>query len=650
MPQESLSKEAVRVDVENVGGIDEAQVEFTPGVTVLAGRNATNRTSFLRSIMAALGSDDVSLKGDADAGHVELSIGDETYTRTLKRQNGTVTTDGEPYLGDSTLADLFAFLLETNEARQAVARQQDLHELIMRPVDTDAIQADIDHLVTERQSIADELEELDDLERRRTDLESERTRLESEIEETRAEHEQKADELEAFDQDVEETRSEKAELEETLEELNDVRSELESVRFKVETQRESLESLREEREDVEEEVGSLSATPAAEIDEIESRLAELRDEKQEIETLVNDLQRIVRFNESMLEGTDNEIAEALRTETDEDGDLTDQLLSADTVVCWTCGSEVETERIEETIERLRALRVEKSETRRDLEAEISELKRNRSDLESQRQNSERLRSRLERTEREIDDREATLEELIEQRDELTERVATLEDEVESLDVSDEYEEMLAHHREVNQLEFTLDRLEDELASTESAIDEIESRLDERDHLEERLEEVKAELAERRTEIERIETEAVEHFNDHMESVLEILEYSNLERIWIERTTNSVREGRRTVERSSFDLHVIRSTDSDAAYEDTIEHLSESEREVTGLVFALAGYLVHDVYDVVPFILLDSLEAIDSDRIARLVDYISGYADSLVVALLPEDAAALDDEYERVTSI
>jgi hypothetical protein len=43
----------------------------------------------------------------------------------------------------------------------------------------------------------------------------------------------------------------------------------------------------------------------------------------------------------------------------------------------------------------------------------------------------------------------------------------------------------------------------------------------------------------------------------------------------------------------FDLHVIRSTGEGTTYEDSISHLSESEREVTGLVFALAGYLVHD---------------------------------------------------------
>ena len=95
---------------------------------------------------------------------------------------------------------------------------------------------------------------------------------------------------------------------------------------------------------------------------------------------------------------------------------------------------------------------------------------------------------------------------------------------------------------------------------------------------------------------------------------------------------------------------MRTTDNGAAYEDTIDHLSGSEREVTGLIFALAGYLVHDLHETVPFILLDSLEAIDSDRIAALVEYFADYADFLVVALLPEDARALDDDFTRVTTI
>ena len=100
-------------------------------------------------------------------------------------------------------------------------------------------------------------------------------------------------------------------------------------------------------------------------------------------------------------------------------------------------------------------------------------------------------------------------------------------------------------------------------------------------------------------------------------------------------------------RTRFDLHVVRTTSDGTAYKDTVEHLSESERELTGLVFALAGYLVHDVDEVSPFIILDSLEAIDADRIASVVDYFCDHAEYLVAALLPEDAAALPNTYTYV---
>jgi len=122
---------------------------------------------------------------------------------------------------------------------------------------------------------------------------------------------------------------------------------------------------------------------------------------------------------------------------------------------------------------------------------------------------------------------------------------------------------------------------------------------------------------------------------------------NLARIWIERRETEVRDGRRTVTRTRFELHIVRTAADGTAYEDTIEHLSESEREVTGLVFALAGYLVHDVDETVPFIILDSLEAIDSNRIARVVEYFGDQAPYLVAALLPEDAAGLPDTYTYV---
>ncbi len=50
--------------------------------------------------------------------------------------------------------------------------------------------------------------------------------------------------------------------------------------------------------------------------------------------------------------------------------------------------------------------------------------------------------------------------------------------------------------------------------------------------------------------------------------------------------------------------------------------------MTGLAVA---HLVREAYETVLFILLDSLEAIDARRLARLVDYFEEHADYLIVA-------------------
>jgi hypothetical protein len=48
--------------------------------------------------------------------------------------------------------------------------------------------------------------------------------------------------------------------------------------------------------------------------------------------------------------------------------------------------------------------------------------------------------------------------------------------------------------------------------------------------------------------------------------------------------------------------------------------------------------------------LDYVAAIDADRLADLVGYVEEYSEYLVVALLAEDAAALNDDYGYVHNI
>jgi DNA repair exonuclease SbcCD ATPase subunit len=648
-PEQTAAK--TQLTVRNIGGIETTSVEFTPGVTVLSGENATNRTSLLQAIMAALGSDDISIKGDADTATVELEIDGETYSRTLTRKGKGTTVveagEGEACLDDPTLADLFAFLLESNEARRAVATDVNPREIIMRPVDTDEIQAEIDRLLERRDDLEEELDELAGLKDRRPALEERRRELQAEIGQTRADLAAKEEELEARDANVEQTREEKAELEERLADLRAKRAELEEIRYELETERESLESMRAQKRELDVEFEELPEAPVEEIDGLEARIDRLREQKRSLESEINEIQNVIQFNQGMLDSGTEDPLDVLESAGEES--VTGGLLPDETVACWTCGSDVSRGQIESTVDRLRELSQDKLSEIDELEGELEDLTGEIEELKGEKSRRERLKRRRSDIEAEIERGESNVDRLTDRREALRNGIESLESEIESLE-DDSYQEILDIHREANQLEYELGRLEGELEDVESELADVEDRLDAESELRSRRQELTAEIEECRTRIDRIERQAVEEFNGHMDSILERLGYSNLERIWLERVERDVREGRRTVTKRVFELHIVRQTDTGATYEDTVDHLSESEREVTGLVFALAGYLAHGVHEDVPFMLLDSLEAIDSERIAALVEYVEGFSEYLVVALLPEDAAALPEGYRRIEDI
>ncbi|MEF8841945.1 MAG: archaea-specific SMC-related protein [Haloarculaceae archaeon] len=641
--------EHVSLRVNDVGGIDETAVEFPPGVSVLAGRNATNRTSLLRALMAVLGSDDVSLKGDADEGSVELTVGGETYTRRLIRHEDGVRLEGDPYLSadEVAYADCFAFLLETNDARRAVVSGgRDLREVLLRPVDTDAIERELRERIEERREVETELDRLEGVEGRLDAARERREELAAELEAKR----ERREELQAeMDDDgrgrADETRTE------LLEELNEVRNELGETRYRLETARESLEAARAERDRLREELAGTDEPAGDRLEELDRRVEELRARRRELDSLVNRLSTVVRFNEEMLEGDDG-LRELLTRDADANpnrGTLADGLLPEETTVCWTCGAEATVEGIRDTLDGLREVASEKRTERRSVTAELEELSEEREEREERRERRGALEARLEDTETDIAAREERVEQLRTAVEEQESRLAELEGELERLE-ADRDDTLAESQREATDLEFEIGRLSSELEDAESQVEELEGRVERTAGLRERRESLSDGIESLRTRIETVECEAVESFNEHAAALLDTLEYENLERIWLERREPPGGAGADPTDRGEFELHVVRRTAEDVVYEDTVEHLSESEREVTGLVFALAGYLTHEVHERVPFVLLDSLEAIDSDRIARLVDHFADYAPSVVVALLPEDAAALPDDYERIETI
>lgn len=637
--EQSLDSDRVELSVSNIGGIDETTVSFSRGVTVLSGRNATNRTSLLQAIMAALGSDRATLKADAKSGEVTLEA-DQTYYRRLHRNNGAVVSDGEPYLTDPERADLFAFLLESNEARRAVARHDELRDLIMRPVDTAEINREIDRLVREKRDIDQRLDDLDSLESRLSQLERKRRKLTETIDQHREELEQARESLAGMETDLDLRGQPDSELADTLEDLQDSRAELERVRDQIGTERESIAALEDERESVHSSLESIPAERNEDLDSLEATLDSLRERKVTLDEELSQLQNTIQFNQRRLDSNDS-LLDSAGSES-----VTDGLAPGRNgkVQCWGCGSTVDREQIETTVDQLRELRQEKLTRRNEIETDIQATRQQRETLEQHSTERERARDRLQSIETELESRRERLERLTAEREELAETIDDLETAIETRETA-EYDAVLERQQEVSHLAVTLENKERERDDLVSELEGVQSRLNQRDQLQERREEITSRLDKLRSRIDRIESNAIEQFNEHMARLLEMLDYDNLERIWIDRTHEKGPE-----QRSSFELKVVRTTSEAVVYRDSVDHLSESEREVTGLVFALAGYLVHDLHEEIPFMLLDSLEAIDPARIATLVEYFEQFVPYLVVALLEEDAEPLVDDYHVVTDI
>ncbi|EMA18292.1 archaea-specific SMC-related protein [Haloarcula amylolytica] len=648
----SVSGEVATFTVEKIGGIDETTVEVPSGVTVLRGRNATNRTSFLQAVMAAHGSEWASIKGDADQGHVELSLGEETYTRTLTRTDDGVAGSGLGLLTDPTVADLFAFLLEDNAARRAVERGENLREIIMRPVDVASIHRQIRAAEQRKEEIDEELDRIAALKRDLPDLERQQATLRDEIAENRDDLQRVEDRIDERDVDFQTTQQNRDELETALDELQATRSELKRVRNDIQSEQESIAALREERGSLAVERSGLPESPDERLEALESDIERLRERKRELSEYTTRLQNVVGFNEELLSGEHREITDAIDAKPESVGDITDQLYKGSKTTCWTCGSRVKPDRIESTLQSMRDHLQETVTEIDDIDDELDELTDRRDEIAETRTRARELTVTIEEVDAEIERRQTTVVDLRERRNNLSARVEELEERVTSLR-TEEFDEVLELHTKANELELELDRLESERDEVREEIADIESEIRRNDELAAQREDVVDELIDLRSRIDRLEADATDQFNEKMDDLLDILSYGNIERIWLERTDtpdDPVHNSDDSVTGSTFTLHVVRSTDGGTVYEDTVGHLSESEREVTGLVFGLAGYLVHDVYEEVPFMLLDSLEAIDAERIASLVEYFAEYPAYLVVALLPEDAQALPDSYNRITDI
>jgi len=620
----------VQLTATNIGGITRADIAISDGVTLLSGRNASNKSSLLRALAGALGGPVPPLKNDAESGTVSLFIDGDSYELQLSRRNGNpVVTNANVYTDREELCELFVALTETNPIRQAILTDGDLYEHLMRPVDTAEIQTEISRLSERKDTLEDELEELDAMRDRLPSLKTRRETLEDREAELEAGLRSKRDEVEKRE----------AASEDTAEELQTTRAERSTVRTRIRTQEDAIASIETELEDVTAELAEQEATSAdLPVENISAELDKLHQQKQEFTATINALSPIVDMNGRLLNG-DADIPAGLQSDT------IGSALNPDSqsVDCWTCGSTVERGQIVEQVETIEEIIAEKRNQRDDITTRIQSLTERRRELQQRADRIERLRERRDGL---TEEREKRRERLEDRRSELRDLEADIEELQEATaDDSESGAQLRELYDDISDLEYDRGSVVNELESVTSEIDTVTAELATRGDVEAELESVSSRLREQRQRIETNEQELVSTFNEIMQEVLDALQFDAIERVWLERRSSG--NGHATA--TTFELHVVRENDDGEVYDDTVASLSKSEREVIGLVVALAGYLVHDVGDVVPFLVVDAVEMFDAERIDGLVDVFGDHAEFVVAAVLPEEGEQLAQEYETIST-
>jgi DNA repair exonuclease SbcCD ATPase subunit len=545
-------------------------------VNAVRASNWQGKSSFLTAIEAAFGTETRLTEGQ-DYGQVKLSTDATTYTVHLERSNGSISQSGTPYPTDDVdrvCADLFAFLDETNEVRQAVRMGENLETVLTRPLDFENIDQQIADLKAEQKQVESELDRAQDAANRLPHLQKKVTKLESELEDLEKEWSELDHESSTDSSARDELSNLRAKLEKTETNINRYESTAERVEERLEAKKEELEEL-----------------DVPKYTDLEEGLEGLQTELHEIERDKELLQSIYEVNQRVL----GENRLSLLTDVSHD-------IISDQVACWICGNETSREEIDAQLDsisdRLDSLREEEA-TLRD---KVDDLQEKRQTVRDAERKERDFRDRIGELESQLDDALANLEAA-------EERKASLEAQI------DELEER------VNETEGKATDLQSEIKYTEAELEDargelktVKSEASQREVLEDELESLRSEIEDLRTRKERVKRNTREAFDSALSDILPKF--------------NVGFETARLTD--NFDLIVAR-----GGQEASLDALSEGERELLRIIATLAGHEAFDVGTRLPVTLLDGHTGLDDTNIHHLVDYLSERVEVLVLSAFPE---------------
>jgi len=587
-------------EVSNIAGIQAANVRVEMGLNVVQASNFSGKSSFMRAIQTVVGTSGMygtshPLTEGAGQGMVTLRTPEDIHEVQLERTGPeTITRRGTPVLTeeiDRTCARLFAFLGENNSIRARVRDDGDLTPLLQAPLDVESIDEQIASLKQKREATERRLQEteqaasnihavtsaIDTLEDEVAELKDQRDELAKQAAETVSERNTLDDELATC----------RSQLQTTEQTVSRLEAQIEETKAQLESKQAELEDL------------DIPAEPdvPTDIGEKENRIDTLK-------LQIDLLEGLHRANHRVLQENELDVVSDV-----------ERNLVADEVGCWVCGETTTAEtiqtKLDEIQEKLEGLRDEKAT----LEDDISEI-------EAEQQRIERRRRKQDQLEVTIGEHKATLDELRGDLQRARTRKDQLEDELAEVETAVAQEE-LANSDELTDVEAELRTKQDELAEQRSRVAELEEKQEEVEALETRTTELDSEIEALRNRKTETQWELKEQFDTAIDEVVERFA-PGFDGAHLRVRTDAENE----IEQ--FELVIARD-----GRKTQLSTLSEGERELVGIMIALAGHRTFDVGERVPVVVLDGISQLSASNLRRLTEYIADTADILITSAYPE---------------
>lgn len=577
-------------ELENIGGIQHAEAEITPGLNAVQASNWQGKSSFLEGIKTALGVSTQLTEGTT-TGHVRYSNDEKSGVVTLRREDGSVQQTGTPILTDEydlVRTRLFACLGEHNEIRHAVRGDGNLKDILLRPLDFENIDEQIQTLRHERNQVDQEIEVAEKAKKQLPNVQQKVTQIEQDIEKLEAER-------------TELSEGSTAETSETAQnQLTELESEKTNIKNKITRLEDSIdrtESLLDTKREEFREISIPDEQPSdSQLETTRQHLQELKRDKKVLESVHSSIQMVLRENRLDL------ITDVTRQ------------IDQDRIVCWTCGQETSRSTISEQVDQIGSKIAEVKTEIDQTQSDVEELEAKRERIKQSQNRRESLRKEIS----ELEEKQSTDKQSI---DSARERLADIEGEIETLSeqVDDSIEKRTDIESTLKYRRAELQDARDDLAQLEKRSESLDDLQTQRSHIADRI----SDLRERK---ERIQFQMRDQFDEAIQSI-------------VPRFETGFESARLT---SEFDLVVARD-----GRQTSTEMLSEGELELLGFAAALAGYRAFSVDELSPFILVDQVGGLAEQNLEILVDFLYSETSHLVFTSYPEygtiDANAIDPD-------